>query len=279
MSVPAVILRFMQIQKTCVQCGIEFPTRREGQEVCSRRCNALRRIGEGIRKPKTAQTYICFKCGHSFERVPSQVTTAVPYCSRSCAASSRTGEDAGRWAGGPIERECQTCHTSFLAKASKVKSGRALYCSRKCWPSPFARRGIESALWKGGPENWKHQTREEKTAYMREWGKRNRDKQYSYQRTARKKLREQVANLLGRQCIGCGFDDERALQIDHKDGGGNAHFSTFKKKGGREAFLKAVLAEPGKFQILCANCNWIKRHEKKEGVGFGSQPKRTAIGE
>lgn len=38
--------------------------------------------------------------------------------------------------------------------------------------------------------------------------------------------RSKVFDMLGRQCVKCGFDDIRALQIDHIHGGGNQHKET-----------------------------------------------------
>ncbi len=35
-----------------------------------------------------------------------------------------------------------------------------------------------------------------------------------------KTLRHEVITFLGGKCIRCGFTDERALQLDHVDGGG-----------------------------------------------------------
>jgi hypothetical protein len=37
------------------------------------------------------------------------------------------------------------------------------------------------------------------------------------------------------------------------------------------SFLRKVLEDPTGYQLLCANCNWIKRHERHE---FGSGNKR-----
>lgn len=73
-------------------------------------------------------------------------------------------------------------------------------------------------------------------------------------------LRRQVFNMFGNKCLKCGFDDARALQIDHINGGGNKHV--------RSVFIltryRAILKDPTGFQLLCANCNWIKRYENKE---------------
>ena len=69
-----------------------------------------------------------------------------------------------------------------------------------------------------------------------------------------------VIKFLGGKCIRCGFSDWRALQVDHVNGGGS-HESTNSYE-----FLSRVLQEGAKeFQLLCANCNSIKRIENGEG--------------
>lgn len=82
----------------------------------------------------------------------------------------------------------------------------------------------------------------------------------------RQAYRLQIFDKLGHQCKHCGFADKRALQIDHVFGG-----SKHGKLDGIDiALYKKVLADTtGRFQILCANCNWIKRytnHELKKGI-------------
>lgn len=75
-------------------------------------------------------------------------------------------------------------------------------------------------------------------------------------------LRQKVYHKLGDSCQRCGFADQRALQIDHVRGGGNKEHAEIKNN---KVFLNKVLADSeGTYQILCANCNWIKRHENKE---------------
>ena len=74
----------------------------------------------------------------------------------------------------------------------------------------------------------------------------------------------EALKFLGGKCVKCGFSDVRALQIDHVHGGGT---KDFKKFGGMYGVYKNVLLEPEKYQLLCANCNWIKRFENKEVKG------------
>lgn len=91
----------------------------------------------------------------------------------------------------------------------------------------------------------------------------------------RARLAEQIKNVHYRGLIltefgpcKCGFDDPRALQIDHINGGGHAERlakpSSWKFSCNaayqrmRQRFLD------GELQVLCANCNWIKRAENAE---------------
>lgn len=65
-------------------------------------------------------------------------------------------------------------------------------------------------------------------------------------------------------CIKCGFSDIRALSIDHISGGGSSHRRLYSKTGGQfYRFLKNE-GYPKGYQVLCMNCQFIKRHEKEE---------------
>lgn len=56
-------------------------------------------------------------------------------------------------------------------------------------------------------------------------------------------------------------NDPRCLQIDHINGGGRKE----KEKLGTNGMYKRVLSHPEDYQLLCSNCNWLKRWENKEG--------------
>jgi len=82
----------------------------------------------------------------------------------------------------------------------------------------------------------------------------------------RDRLRSAALAFLGGKCVKCGFSDERALQIDHINGGGRKEFLEIHAHG----IHKKILETPGslsEYQLLCANCNWIKRVENHEGRG------------
>jgi hypothetical protein len=100
--------------------------------------------------------------------------------------------------------------------------------------------------WKGGVavENHKRYSRSHNITYYR-------------------RLRVAGLELLGGKCVRCGFSDIRALQFDHIHGGG------CKDKRERKAIIykdviDTTLRGENKYQLLCANCNWIKRCENNE---------------
>lgn len=81
-----------------------------------------------------------------------------------------------------------------------------------------------------------------------------------------KRLRQQIIQQLGGCCKHCGFTDVRALQIDHIFGGGNRELKNG-KRAGLMYYYKVLKDQTGQYQLLCANCNWIKRCEQQEAQG------------
>ena len=82
-------------------------------------------------------------------------------------------------------------------------------------------------------------------------------------REYQRRIRKATLELMGGKCVICGFSDYRALQVDHVNGGG----SKAKKLITRlyhNVVMESVLKGESKYQLLCANCNWIKRFEKGE---------------
>lgn len=97
---------------------------------------------------------------------------------------------------------------------------------------------------------------------------------YKLDKAINKKVREsakfrhraaviKLKDLMGGKCVHCGFTDYRALQVDHVDGKGYLDRRIKLKKN--PAFkMKEISENPNKYQLLCANCNWIKRAENDE---------------
>lgn len=82
-----------------------------------------------------------------------------------------------------------------------------------------------------------------------------------------RRLRAELLAYLGNACRRCGFDNPLALQVDHVNGGGSIERRSGAYGWGPRSLLNRVRATPELFQLLCANCNIIKRFETGEHVG------------
>lgn len=85
------------------------------------------------------------------------------------------------------------------------------------------------------------------------------------ERECRRRSRRKIIAELGGVCVWCGNDDHRVLQIDHVNGGGSyARRTRFRTE---EQRYRAVRENPHLHQLLCANCNAIKKFENHENTG------------
>lgn len=113
-------------------------------------------------------------------------------------------------------------------------------------------------------KQWILKNRKKRLQFTRNWRERNRKYYLQLQRNYNRKNRMKIIEVLGGKCIKCGFSDWRALQIDHINGGGNREIKKMGTTNYYKYMLKNIKENPNKFQLLCANCNWIKRYEKNE---------------
>jgi hypothetical protein len=100
----------------------------------------------------------------------------------------------------------------------------------------------------------------------------NKDKVAKY----RNKYRNEIIQLLGVKCANpynidhTSFERELdyifCLQIDHTHGHGKIEIDSFSHD--RKQYYKHILEEiksgSKDYQLLCANCNWLKRHKNNE---------------
>jgi hypothetical protein len=98
----------------------------------------------------------------------------------------------------------------------------------------------------------------------RKWAINNRRKTRGYLNKHRENQRNQVLKYLGNKCKQCGFSDKRALQIDHVQGNGAKE----RKALWLYEIHKRILSGQydNDYQLLCANCNQIKKAINKEQV-------------
>jgi len=75
-------------------------------------------------------------------------------------------------------------------------------------------------------------------------------------------IRQEVIRILGGKCAKCGFGDWRALQVDHVNGCGNdfrlPQLMLYKD------IRRCLITGETKYQLLCSNCNSIKKYENNE---------------
>jgi hypothetical protein len=92
---------------------------------------------------------------------------------------------------------------------------------------------------------------------------RNNQRSRDYYRAREDGMRNRVIVALGAKCGRCGYDDIRALVLDHIDGRGDLDR---KRLGGRIAryYINRLDEASEKLQVLCANCNTIKTRENNE---------------
>ena len=108
-----------------------------------------------------------------------------------------------------------------------------------------------------------------------------RERNLSITRERKKRLRLEILTHYGGGkpvCVRCGFDDIRALSIDHINGR-PANFATQIRKGVKtEAAisLKKQGFPPG-YQTLCMNCQWIKRNTKGEFLSPGKREAANSV--
>jgi hypothetical protein len=137
---------------------------------------------------------------------------------------------------------------------------------------------------------------EHEKAYRKQWAKDNSEsvkassrasyqknkskwrlKSIPQQRNRYEFLRTEIISIFGGCCNSCSFSDPRALQIDHINGDGLHYKHDGKEYSHRGVFLYNKIIRgifpKDDFQLLCANCNWIKRWEK------GEMPKRIPLPE
>lgn len=93
--------------------------------------------------------------------------------------------------------------------------------------------------------------------YMREYNKRNPS-------TYVQRHRIMLLDLLGMKCSKCGFSDVRALQIDHINGNGHKERLSIHGIKFYRYYLKNIDEIKDNIQLLCANCNFIKKLENNE---------------
>jgi hypothetical protein len=159
---------------------------------------------------------------------------------------------------------CSKCNKEFDDNLIIPKSRKCPICHRK------DRLATQNKYYYKNPEKIK--------AYAKQYRHRNRfiinEKIKKYKQTFiekskkqgkdyRKKMKQKVILAYSHdiKCSKCNFSDIRALTIDHINGGGTQH-----RKKINGSFYKWLEKNnyPKEYQVLCMNCQFIKRDENNE---------------
>lgn len=106
---------------------------------------------------------------------------------------------------------------------------------------------------------------------QQDWKKNNpeRDNKLNYQE--RERLKTEIFKHYSEDkmcCVKCGFSDIRALQLDHIYDNGSEHRRLIggvrTRAGGQYYRWLRKNKFPEGYQVLCANCNWIKEHDRRK---------------
>lgn len=101
-----------------------------------------------------------------------------------------------------------------------------------------------------------------------EWNQKNKLKhnrtQHKRRLIAKRKVIKHYSNGT-MTCFKCGYSDIRALSIDHIEGKGGKHLKEIGRGGGYHFYLWLIENNyPSGFQVLCMNCQFIKKVLKHE---------------
>lgn len=126
-------------------------------------------------------------------------------------------------------------------------------------PETLQRRREHKRQWQ---RQYFQDHKQESLEHQRKYRQEHKQKCREFARKYRQKFRQRVFEKLGGKCVRCGFSDPRALQIDHVNGGGTKEHREIGHQ--RVFYLKVFADTEGNYQLLCANCNCIKKSEKEE---------------
>lgn len=142
------------------------------------------------------------------------------------------------------------------------------------------RKILSESELKDRKKEWKRREYEKAKSSGRiaRYHERNRERLNAYQRQKQHQLllkyKAEIFRHFGYKCARCGFSDTRALQIDHPHGGGRQER---KQKSAGVSYYRFVLDHIENYQLLCANCNWIKREENDEIHSMKEDARRPLI--
>ena len=119
-------------------------------------------------------------------------------------------------------------------------------------------------------EKYRQSHKEEHNAKAKLYYQKHKEEIDAYHREHTRKTKRKVLTHYGNgkcACVKCGFEDIRALSIDHIAGKGRGERRRLGRlTGGKFYYWLGSQGYPEGYQTLCMNCNTIKRFENGENV-------------
>jgi|SRR5215203_5774288 len=165
-------------------------------------------------------------------------------------------------------RVCYVCNTSTTLQWRRYGDEKQYYICTNCHHQIYYKDHCKQKILYS--KFYQQNNKEKQYQYVKTWRNKNKDKIHiqlseklkGNHNSWRKKQRMWLLELLGNKCIRCGFMDSRALQLDHINDDGYADKKLMKHHHSILAYYYHNPEEAKqKLQIMCANCNWIKRYE------------------
>lgn len=180
------------------------------------------------------------------------------FCSRQCSKKN--------WRSIPKNREKENKQRREYYKNHKEDEKQKSKDYRKKHPE-------QQKKWNKNRKNRYWDNRDEEIKRNKRWKELNPDEQRAYHKKHRDKLKMDVIIHYSNGTMACAnpynqhdkpYTDIRALSIDHIEGGGCKHrLSLNLKSSGFYRWLRKN-NYPSGYQVLCMNCQFIKRNVEKE---------------
>lgn len=209
---------------------------------------------------------VCLWCNSVFVLKSRQDIERV-YFSKFCSLSCRTLHGNKMKLANHALRHCKYCSTKFkpitknsvfcstgCANRFRAQNTKCVLCGGKMISIPGARGGKKIKYCSSACKEKARRIRHSKNSAIR---------QISYSKRYYS-IKEKVYSKYGNQCAHCSEQRSPCLSIDHVNGNGAE--DRRETKGSTAFLLKVLSDDSGEYQILCMNCQWMKRHRNKEGL-------------
>ena len=149
------------------------------------------------------------------------------------------------------EKICPKCKTlkpiSMFSKDKTTKTGYRSYCRECC-------RKYRRIYYKANQRKLIQRTKD--------WNIENPGKANKYMKKRRQKIKKEVMEGYGGECVCCGESELAFLTIEHKLKDGPQHLK-YNNNSSLKIYIDVIDRDfPDEYTVLCMNCNFATRYDK-----------------